>query len=97
MDAQTNISAAASNIPSRCELIEALSAHEFVIADLKLFLDTHPCDSDALSAYRKCVKEAGELRTRYEAFYGPLQAESYQPDESWAWICNPWPWDRTCK
>lgn len=84
----------ANKISDRCTLSEKISALEFVLADLKLFLDTHPTEKDALEAYRKYVKEVAELRTQYTAFYGPLQAENYEPEAHWKWIDNPWPWDK---
>lgn len=77
----------------RCKLLEKISVLEFVIADLKLFLDTHPNEQEALNAYGKYVDEVRELRTQYTAFYGPLQAEDYVPEANWAWINDPWPWD----
>lgn len=78
----------------KCKLLERISALEFVIADLKLFLDTHPAEKEALDAYRAYVEEVKELRTQYTAFYGPLQAENYEPETCWTWIDNPWPWDK---
>ena len=77
----------------REELLEQISALEFVLQDLKLFLDTHPCNQEALKIYREYVQKARELRTQYTAFYGPLMAENYEPENYWAWINNPWPWN----
>ncbi len=78
----------------RRELLEQISAIEFVIADLKLFLDTHPCDADALKLYKDQVQKVKDLREKYVAFYGPLMAECYEPDKTWAWIDDPWPWNK---
>lgn len=78
----------------RCRLLEKISALEFVLADLKLFLDTHPTEKDALTTYGKYVNEVKELRTQYTAFYGPLQAEDYDPEACWTWINDPWPWNK---
>lgn len=77
----------------REELLEEISALEFVIADLKLFLDTHPCDQDVLKIYSEYVRQVKELRAQFTAFYGPLMAESYEPEDHWAWINEPWPWN----
>jgi len=83
---------AVSNCTQRQKLSDQLSATEFVLYDLRLFLNTHPTCPDALTAYKKLVKEAKELRTKYESMYGPLQAEGYEPENCWGWIDGPWPW-----
>lgn len=77
----------------REELLEQISALEFVLTDLKLFLNTHPCNREVLKVYSEYVRQARELRDQYTAFYGPLMAENYEPEDYWAWINNPWPWD----
>ena len=83
---------AVSNCNARKQLTEQLSATEFVLYDLRLFLNTHPTCIEALTAYKKLVKEAKELRAKYQSAYGPLQAESYEPENCWGWIDDPWPW-----
>ncbi|MBP3347585.1 MAG: spore coat protein CotJB [Clostridia bacterium] len=75
-------------------LLEEISAIEFLLQDLKLYLDTHCHDSRALELYRDNVSHAKELKTRYTAFYGPLNAENYQPEDCWGWTDGPWPWDK---
>lgn len=82
-----------NNSSQREELLEQISALEFVIADLKLFLDTHPCNQEVLKVYGEYVRQSKELREKFTAFYGPLMAETYEPENYWAWIKNPWPWD----
>ena len=79
---------------SREELLNKISAVCFVVQDLKLFLDTHPCNEDAIKLYGDYVKEAKKLKEKYTAFYGPLMAEQYEPDDGWKWIDGPWPWDK---
>ncbi len=84
-----------TNNKERDALLEQISAYEFVLDDLKLFLDTHPCNQEILTLYRNYVKKARELTEQFEAFYGPLSACNFEPDNFWCWINNPWPWD--CK
>ncbi len=78
---------------SKDELLDELSAVCFVVQDIKLFLDTHPCDKDMISMYREYVAQSKQLKQQYEAFYGPLVAETYEPEEKWRWIDDPWPWE----
>ena len=63
-----------NNSSQREELLEQISALEFVIADLKLFLDTHPCNQEVLKVYGEYVRQSKELREKFTAFYGPLMA-----------------------
>ncbi len=81
-----------TNRVNKQELLDRIYALDFAISDLKLFLDTHPCNEEALSLYRKWVEENTSLKETYTAFFGPLMAETYVPGNYWAWIEDPWPW-----
>lgn len=78
----------------REDLLQKISAVCFVVQDLKLFLDTHPENAEAMRLYGDYVREAKKLKERYTAFYGPLMAETFEPDGEWKWIDDPWPWDK---
>lgn len=80
------------NMKERDSLLEQISAYEFVLEDLKLYLDTHPCCQEVLTLYRNYVKQAQALREQYVSFYGPLMANNFEPDNFWCWINDPWPW-----
>lgn len=64
----------------------------FAVYDTNLYLDTHPCDTEALSAMREYQQAYREARDHYEKKYGPLTASASCGDEYWAWINSPWPW-----
>ena len=57
-----------------------LSAVQFAMWELHLYLDTHPEDIGDL-----------KLKDEYEAKYGPLYSNSGSPGVHW--LKNPWPWD----
>ena len=38
-----------SERPCRKDLLDHINAVSFAVDDVKLFLDTHPCDEDALA------------------------------------------------
>lgn len=71
-----------------------LQALEFVLIELALYLDTHPCDSEAFAVYQQYCTLEQEARTTYEATYGPLFRPSTAKHDSWtAWLQDPWPWN----
>jgi len=77
----------------RMELLKKYNAYAFAAYDWNLYLDTHPNDKDAIAMFKKMVERAKELRSEYQAKYGPLTAEAANDSERWNWIDNPWPWD----
>lgn len=77
----------------RMELLKKYNAYAFAAYDWNLYLDTHPNDKDAIAMFKKMVDKAKELRSEYQAKYGPLTAEASNDSERWNWIDNPWPWD----
>ncbi len=77
---------------NRTELLKQLSALDFMAVDLHLYLDTHPCDREALMRYNNTVAQANMLRSMYERAYGPLYSYRSCSGYPWQWINNPWPW-----
>ncbi|MCL2852987.1 MAG: spore coat protein CotJB [Defluviitaleaceae bacterium] len=79
----------------RHELLEKLTALDFMLVDLALFLNTHPGESEALEEYNKVACEADKVRACYENLFGPLcsyRSKNHAP--TWIWPCDPWPWCR---
>ncbi|MHB1314497.1 MAG: spore coat protein CotJB [Christensenellales bacterium] len=77
---------------NRDELLKRISAADFYILDLHLYLNTHPDDREAIEKYNAMVMEARELKDMYEKMYGPLMAFNATSKMPWQWIENPWPW-----
>lgn len=71
-------------------LLQKLSTLQFAAWELHLYLDTHPCDKDALELQEKYQKMSGEIKRMYESKYGPLTARSGSGE---VWLKNPWPWN----
>ena len=61
--------------------------------DTVLFLDTHPCDKDALCYYNKLKKEREEAVNEYTQKYGPLSKYDVPDSCYWEWVKDPWPWE----
>lgn len=68
-----------------------LSAVQFAMWELHLYLDTHPEDISALKLYNKYEEKYLKLKDEYESKYGPLFSTSGSPGVHW--LKNPWPWD----
>lgn len=63
-------------------------AEAFAAWELRLYLNTHPCDQQALQMFRKMARKACQ----------PNYASTFAQDceESWSWTDAPWPWDFNC-
>ncbi len=73
-------------------LMSKIRSLAFAVNDLALYLDTHPCDTNALRYQQQYAEELHDLRKTYQNEYGPLTI--YDPQNSWEWIESPWPWER---
>lgn len=71
-------------------LTNKISAYQFAINDMQLFLDTHPHDSKTLEKINEYRKVLEPLIAEYEEKYGPLTKSSTEVNH-WNWIKNPWP------
>ncbi len=79
---------------NRIELLRKISALDFYIIDLGLYLNTHPCDNEAIALYNEHVEQANMLKKEYTDAYGMLLANSSASKCPWQWIENPWPWQK---
>lgn len=78
----------------RGQLRRRISAVDFALFELVLFLDTHPDDVRAMRMRDQYKKKRDELVAEYESHFGPyvVTADDVTGDQ-WTWIDNPWPWD----
>ena len=84
------------NISNKEDLMSIITQSSFALDDIKLYLDTHPCDEEALKAYmdyREIRKVAWDEYTRN---YGPLSAYDVDATNYWSWVNSPWPWEGVC-
>ena len=80
---------------TREELLTRIMEIDFTALDLQLFLNTHPCDKQAITFYNTAAAESKKLKEEYEKAYGPLSGfRSMSNDAYFSWIDNPWSWDR---
>jgi spore coat protein JB len=73
--------------------LEDLQKVDFVLVELKLYLDTHPTDMQAIQRYNQLVQRRQQLCYAFELRYGPLKhfGNSFSRFP-WQWPETPWPW-----
>ena len=74
-------------------LMRQLQAAGFAVDDVKLYLDTHPCDPAAMDFYKRHQALRDRAAAEYVANVGPLTAENVPCDRQWTWTEGPWPWE----
>lgn len=83
---------------SREQLLNTINEVSFAVDDIKLYLDTHPEDEEALAFYRDKVMVRNEALRKYARLYGPLTIDTANEssDCRWEWVLQPWPWEGGC-
>lgn len=71
---------------STCDQESAFAAWE-----LRLYLNTHPHDAEALKIFRKLCKEAEDDN------YATTFLTDDCCTDCWNWVKNPWPWEYSCQ
>lgn len=66
---------------------------DFAITETIQFLNTHPCDYEALRYYRILRKKLDRLERIYTRKCGPLTSKNVDTEYGWEWACCPWPWE----
>lgn len=74
-------------------LLGAIRQYDFAVVEANLFLDTHPCDREAIAYYNKYNCLLQEATAAYEKHYGPLTVRGGTGDDRWSWVEGPWPWE----
>lgn len=75
------------------KLLLFISQVSFSLYDVVLFLDTHPCDKEALAYYQELKKIRKDALAKYSQKYGPLLNDSVDSSCYWEWVKEPWPWE----
>lgn len=78
----------------RTELLNHINAVSFAVDEVKLYLDTHPQDPDALAYFEKYSRMRNQAMKEYAMNFGPLTIDTATAScsEYWKWINEPWPW-----
>ena len=83
-----------SNMPCRKDLLNKINVVSFAVDDVKLFLNTHPCDAEALAFFHEYSNLRKQAMHEYAKYYGPLTVDTTVESccDRWNWINEPWPW-----
>ncbi|WOC31966.1 MULTISPECIES: spore coat protein CotJB [Caproicibacterium] len=73
-------------------LMRKISACQFAMWELKIFLDTHPNDCGAMKRLAEYEKQTQDLIAQYEETYGPMNLNEMTANRV-AWVQDPWPWE----
>lgn len=71
-------------------MLKKLSATQFTLWEMHLYLDTHPWDLQMVEAHNKAALKYKALLNEYEENFCPLTAKKAQGFE---WLKGPWPWE----
>ncbi len=78
----------------RQKLLRRVQVCGFVLDDVRLYLDSHPCDRAALEYYKKYVDLRNKAYQEYTEKFGPLMANDNVNTDRWCWVEEPWPWEK---
>lgn len=79
---------------NRKELFSHINQVSFAVNEVQLYLDTHPCDAEALAYLKDYSRQRSHALKEYAENYGPLTIDSADAscEDRWNWINEPWPW-----
>ena len=77
---------------SQGAMFEAIRQVSFVMDELRLFLDTHPKDRQALEMFLSNQEMRHRLIADYTEKYGPIDSYFINTDGTWSWANPPMPW-----
>ena len=80
----------------KCTALCEISMVDFLLTDMKLYLDTHPSDKNALDYYHYYAKILKELQQSYAENFGPLFSEQSGCNKVWEWGMEPNAWEGVC-
>lgn len=83
-----------NNHMKRFRLFQWINMVSFAVNDITLYLDTHPCDEEAITCFNHFMKLRNEALNEYERCYGPLLLDTAKPTCVWDWSTQPFPWER---
>lgn len=77
----------------RKEMLDWINVVSFAVDDVKLFLDSHPENQEALAYFAEMKEQRVRALDEYAKCFGPLTVDTAcTPAERWMWIDEPWPW-----
>ena len=81
---------------SREAMLLQVTQAGFALDDAQLYLDTHPCDVNAMAYFNQMAERYRNAVAAFQALYGPLMAYQSSDTAYWSWGNDPWPWEGGC-
>lgn len=78
---------------SQGTMFETIRQLSFVMDELRLYLDTHPGNRQALDMFLSEQETRRALIDEYTGRYGPIDSYFINSDGTWSWINSPMPWE----
>lgn len=89
------------------KMLKQISEVSFTVIDLTLYLDTHPLDTNALTAFKQAMDQRKQLLKTYAENFEPLTIDCVCPDTNnkteshtryagqkhFTWADGPLPWE----
>lgn len=72
------------------KMMRRLSALQFAMWEMRIYLDTHPDCPEAEKLFREYQEKYSALKKEYETQFGALTLNGKNSDD---WLNDPWPWD----
>ncbi len=80
------------------KLLREIDVLSFAIVELTLFLDTHPCNQEAMRHFDYYNRLKKEKYEEYSKLYGPLNLNHAKGrTQEFQWTMQPWPWEGGCE
>lgn len=94
-------------MPDRCQMLQQINEISFTVNDLTLYLDTHPLDENAMTAFNEAMNKRKQLLKTYADNFEPLTMDcvctdsnnstesntKYPGQKHWTWSDGPLPWE----
>lgn len=76
------------------KLLKEISILDFTVTELTLFLDTHPCNQEAMRFFTYYNRLKKDKMKEYSSLFGPLTIDqAKQTGNDFLWTVQPWPWE----
>jgi spore coat protein JB len=76
-------------------LMKRIRQYDFALKELNLYLDTHPSCRRGLALFRRYKDMRETAVDEYIRRFGPIVPEQSTAEQSWDWVNDPWPWERS--
>ena len=77
------------------EYMRQVQMAQFALIEANLYLDTHPCEGEAIKALEYYAEKLASAVKNYENECGMLRVESLDGGE-FDWVKTPFPWETEC-